>query len=91
MEITMSAIAKIKIWKTRSVLLLVSLLVLGTFAVRAYSMPQPIVEAALGYLQQAKAALERAEHNKGGFRVKAIGHVGQALGAVRKAFAAGDR
>ena len=87
----MSAMAKMKIWKTRLVLLFVSLLVLGTFAVRAYSMPQPNMEAALGYLQQAKAALERAEHNKGGFRVKAIGHVDQALGAVREGIAAGNR
>jgi hypothetical protein len=45
----------------------------------------------LRYLQQAKAALEHSEHNKGGFRVKAIGHVDQVLGAVREGIAAGNR
>jgi hypothetical protein len=87
----MPLIAKLKVWKTRSVLLVVSLVVLAAFAVRAYAMPQPNMEAALGYLQQAKAALEHAEHNKGGFRVKAIGHVDQALGAVREGIEAGNR
>jgi hypothetical protein len=60
-------------------------------AVRAYAMPQPNMEAALAHLEQAKTALERAEHNKGGFRVKAIEHVNQALAAVREGIAVGNK
>jgi hypothetical protein len=77
--------------KKPSILLVLSLLVMSAFAVRAFAMPQPNMEAALGYLQQAKAALEHAEHNKGGFRVKAIGSVDQAIGAVREGIAVGNR
>jgi hypothetical protein len=60
-------------------------------AVRAYAVPQPNMEAALSHLEQAKASLEHAEHNKGGFRVKAIEHVNQALAAVREGIAAGNK
>jgi hypothetical protein len=34
--------------------------------------PQPNMEAALGHLRDARASLEKAEHNKDGWRVKAI-------------------
>lgn len=33
---------------------------------------QPNMEAALAQLREARASLERAEHDKGGWRVKAI-------------------
>jgi hypothetical protein len=33
---------------------------------------QPNMEAALGHLRDARASLEKAEHNKGGWRVKAV-------------------
>ena len=49
------------------------------------------MEAALGHLEQAKAALERGEHNKGGFRVKAIEHVNQAIAAVHEGITAGNK
>jgi hypothetical protein len=61
------------------------------FAARAYAMPQPNMEAALHKLEEAKAALDRAEHNKGGFRVKAIEHVNQAIAAVREGIAVGNK
>jgi hypothetical protein len=58
---------------------------------RASAVPQPSMESALGHLEQAKAALERAEHNKGGFRVKALQLTSQAIGAVREGIAVGNK
>jgi hypothetical protein len=49
------------------------------------------MEAALGHLEQAKTALERAEHNKGGFRVQALEHCNQAIASVRKGIEAGNK
>ena len=54
-------------------------------------MPQPNMQAALGHLEQAKASLEKAEHNKGGFRAKAVEHVDQAIAAVREGIAIGNK
>ena len=65
--------------------------VVGLAGVRAYAVPQPNMEAALSHLEQAKMSLEHAEHNKGGFRVKAIEHVNQAIAAVREGIAVGNR
>jgi hypothetical protein len=82
---------KMKLWKVSSLVLAVSVLVLSVFTVRAYAFPQPNMEAALSYLQQARAALDRAEHNKGGFRVKAIEHVDKAINAVQMGIDVGNR
>lgn len=82
---------RMKVWKLSALLLGVALLILTFFAGRASALPQPNMEAALGHLEQAKAALEKAEHNKGGFRVTAIGHVNQAIAAVREGIALGNR
>jgi hypothetical protein len=65
--------------------------VVSVFAVRAQAVPQPNMEAALGHLEQAKASLERAEHNKGGFRVKAIEATNTAIGLVREGIQIGNR
>ena len=40
------------------------------------------MQAARTNLQQAKAALQRAEHNKGGHRVNAIGYITSAIGEI---------
>jgi hypothetical protein len=69
----------------------VMLLVLTFVVGRASAVPQPNMEAALGHLEQAKAALEKAEHNKGGLRVKALDHVNQAIAATREAIAVGNK
>ncbi len=73
------------------VLVTASLVLIGALLTRAYAMPQPNMEAALGHLEMAKASLEKAEHNKGGFRVKAIEHINQAITSVREGIAAGNR
>jgi hypothetical protein len=87
----MAYVTKVKMWKISAAMLGVALLAMTFFAGRASAVPQPNMEAALGHLEQAKSALEKAEHNKGGFRVKAIEHVNQAIGAVREAIAIGNK
>ncbi len=87
----MAHATKRKLWKLTATMIGVALLVLTFFVGRASAVPQPNMEAALGHLEQAKTALERAEHNKGGFRVKAIEHVNQAIAAVREAIAVGNK
>ena len=87
----MAYATKVKMWKLGGVMAAVVLLVLTFFVGRASALPQPNMEAALGHLEQAKTALERGEHNKGGFRVKAIEHVNQAIAAVREGIVAGNK
>ena len=82
---------KVKMWKLSAAMAGVMLLVLMFFVGRASAVPQPNMEAALGHLEQAKASLEKAEHNKGGFRVKALEHVNQAIAATREALAIGNK
>jgi hypothetical protein len=49
------------------------------------------MQAALGDLEAAKASLQKAEADKGGHRVKALGLINSAIAEVRAgmAFAAG--
>jgi len=56
----------------------------------ALAGPQPNMEDAARRLRAAKAYLERAEHNKGGHRVRAIEIVDQAIVEVDKGMAAAD-
>jgi hypothetical protein len=87
----MAYATKVKMWKLTAAMFGVALLVMTFFVGRASAVPQPNMEAALGHLEQAKASLEKAEHNKGGFRVKAVEHVNQAIAAVREAIAIGNK
>jgi hypothetical protein len=50
---------------------------------------QPHMEAAIGFLQSARAELAQALANKGGHRVAAIGLIDQAIDQVRRGIAAG--
>ncbi|MFT5432997.1 MAG: hypothetical protein ACI9OJ_003702 [Myxococcota bacterium] len=45
---------------------------------------QPHMKAALAALQAAKANLQKASHDKGGHRIKALAATGKAIGQVRK-------
>jgi hypothetical protein len=56
----------------------------GGFATQAFADKQPMMRAALGNLQQAKANLEKATTDKGGHRVKALALVNEAIEQVQK-------
>jgi hypothetical protein len=71
-------------------------LVLGIVVVSSLSIgyaigAQPHMEAAIGFLQSARAELAAATPNKGGHRARALALVDQAIGEVREGirFAAG--
>jgi hypothetical protein len=49
----------------------------------AYAEKQPHMQHALHALENAKAQLEKAEHDKGGHRVKAIELINHAIGEVK--------
>jgi hypothetical protein len=51
---------------------------------------QPNMQAALEHLRQARAALDRAEHNKGGWRDRAISSTETALREVNAGCAFAD-
>jgi hypothetical protein len=87
----MAKATKIKLWQLSTLLLALALTGMTVFATRAQAVPQPNMETALGHLEQAKASLERAEHNKGGFRVKALEMTNKAIAAVREGIAVGNR
>jgi hypothetical protein len=50
----------------------------------AEAEPQPKMHAALDYLRSARAALEQADHDKGGHRVKAIQLTNSAISEVEQ-------
>jgi hypothetical protein len=63
-------------------------LVLGFSTMRVVNAePQPHMRAALASLQTAKNQLEKASHDKGGHRVRAIGLINQAIAEVEKGIA----
>jgi len=45
---------------------------------------QPNMQSALDHLRAARTALERAEHNKGGWRDRAIGATDNAINETKK-------
>ena len=49
---------------------------------------QPHMQNALTHLREARTALERAEHNKGGHRERAIERINQAIAEVEAGMAA---
>lgn len=56
----------------------------------ATSPDQPHMQAALDHLRQAKSNLERATSDKGGYRVKAIDEVNDAIDETKKGIDAGE-
>ncbi|MBK6696752.1 MAG: hypothetical protein IPG50_31850 [Myxococcales bacterium] len=57
----------------------------------AQAEPQPHMQAALSALKVAKEQLEKASHDKGGHRVKALGHTKDAIEQVQKGIAFDDK
>ena len=60
----------------------------GMFAAGFVVGAQPHMQNALASLQNAKAELQAADHNKGGHRAKAIGLIEQAINQVQMGMAA---
>jgi hypothetical protein len=56
---------------------------LGALSAQAFADKQPHMRSALKNLEQALNQLEKASHDKGGHRVKAIGYVKQAIDEVK--------
>jgi len=71
-------------WKlTTFVLIALLAVVFGTKAFNSASAdPQPRMRDALGYLESAREALQNADSDKGGHRVKAISLTQQAIKQV---------
>jgi hypothetical protein len=68
---------------------LVLVTMIGAMGLQSIRADQPNMRAALAHLREAKAALQRAEHNKGGHRTRAIEIVNQAIAEVEAGIAAG--
>jgi hypothetical protein len=77
---------KINPWKL-STLGLAGALVLSLATAPADSAPQPMMKKALASLKTAKSQLQKATADKGGYRVKAIALVDQAITAVQDGIA----
>ncbi len=67
-----------------SLVLAVAVAAMGLPAVQA---GQPHMQNALMHLREARAALEKAEHNKGGHRERAIERINQAIAEVEAGMA----
>ena len=73
---------------TTFVLAAVLAVVVGSSAINtAEADKQPLMQSALKSLEDAKASLSKATHDKGGHRVKAIGHLDNAISEVKKGIA----
>ena len=62
---------------------------IGAMGLQSVWADQPNMRAALAHLREAKGALERAEHNKGGHRARAIETINRAIVEVEAGIAAG--
>lgn len=69
--------------------LLVGLAIVSSLGIGYALGAQPHMDAALGFLQNARAELNASEPNKGGHRERAIALVDQAIGEVRAGIAFG--
>jgi mannose/cellobiose epimerase-like protein (N-acyl-D-glucosamine 2-epimerase family) len=68
-----------------SLILVVAVAALGLQSARG---DQPHMQNALMHLREARTALQKAEHNKGGHRQRAIERVNQAIAEVEAGMAA---
>ena len=71
----------------RHFLVAIAALLVGTLAGRALAEPQPLMQDALASLNTAIGHLERAEHDKGGHRAKALELARQARDEVKAGIA----
>jgi hypothetical protein len=78
------------IWPAITFALAGAIPIVGCATQGAYVVNQPNMQQALAQLQDARNWLERAEHNKGGWRVLAVRLVDQAMNDVRNGMAYAD-
>jgi hypothetical protein len=71
----------------RTTLVLATLI--GAMGLQSVRADQPNMRAALAHLREARAALQRAEHNKGGHRGRAVEIINRAIAEVEAGIAAG--
>jgi hypothetical protein len=71
----------------RTTLVLATLI--GAIGLQSVRADQPNMRAALAHLREAKAALQRAEHNKGGHRGRAVEIINRAIAEVEAGIVAG--
>jgi hypothetical protein len=64
-------------------MLIAAIAVVGLLIPLAYAENQPRMQHALQALENARAQLEKAEHDKGGHRVKAIELINHAIAEVQ--------
>ena len=69
-------------------LTIIALMAFSAFNLTARA-DQPHMRRALEHLRAAKAELETAEHNKGGWRIRAIENTNRAIAETEKGMAAG--
>ena len=75
-------------WKVSTLVLAGSLAFVAFNSVEsAQAEPQPCMKAALSHLKMAKNQLQRASHDKGGHRVKALAATNRAIVEVKKGIA----
>lgn len=63
---------------------LILVMAMGAMNLSSVRADQPHMRRALDHLRQAKTELEMAEHDKGGWRVRAIKNVNQAIADTEK-------
>lgn len=61
--------------------------VIGATGLNLVRADQPHMRAALEHLRVARAELQSAEHNKGGWRVRALEHVNRAIADTERGIA----
>jgi hypothetical protein len=74
---------KRSVFMKKMVFTMLTVFFLATTASLALAERQPHMHAAIKQLQQAKNQLEKATHDKGGHRVRAIQLIDQAIAEVR--------
>jgi len=72
-----------KIWKISFAILAI----IAATGLNSVWADQPHMRAALGHLGAAQAELQSAEHNKGGWRVRALDHVNRAIADTERGIA----
>lgn len=68
---------------------MIGLVAISAFSIATARADQPHMRRALENLRAAKAELESAEHNKGGWRLRAIENTNRAIVETERGMAAG--